>query len=310
MIASLILGLLAAFVWFMQLASVSHLSGSDAAGNSLSEAFAAIEIVILWLLLGTLVLVATVKGRVSMPASLPALLAIPASGVAALTALDLLAHPAEPPYLWPMIISAAVPPLILLFCVWAVVPPARRAVPSWFVAAIVWGATLLFSTTIWPFQQIRASVVQQQIAEQANWAADFAKMPRDAPLWDWIPFLDTPNEERLVAVIQAVRQLPGRQEQAETMLDRDDFPLWYLGRFDLISGSDTLRQGPCVIATSGRAPGPPAGSNQALCGRPPPGHRRGRGDAVSRWLRLRLRRGVPGVGDDGDGVSRPGIRDL
>jgi len=233
MIASLILGLLAAFVWFVQLATVSDLSGGDAAGNGLSQAFAGFEIIILWLLLGALVLIAGVKGRVSMPVVLPALVALPASGVAALAVLGLLAHPADPPYLWPMIVSAAVPPLVLLFCVWAIVPMARQSVPSWFVAASVWGATVLLSTTIWPFQQIRNSVIRQEAAEQANWAADFEKLPRDAPLWDWTPFLDTPNEDRQAAVIQGIQYLPRRQDEAETMLDRGDFPLLYLRRFDL-----------------------------------------------------------------------------
>jgi hypothetical protein len=123
--------------------------------------------------------------------------------------------------------------LVLLFCAWAIVPAARRSVPSWFVAATVWSATLLLSTTIWPFQQIRDSVVHQEIAEQANWAADFSKLPRDAPLWDWTPFLDTPNEDRQAAVIQGIQYLPRRQDEAETMLDRGDFPLLYLRRFDL-----------------------------------------------------------------------------
>ncbi len=148
-------------------------------------------------------------------------------------ALGLLSHPNSPPFLWPIVVSAAVPPLILLFCLWAAVPLARRALPAWSVAGLVWGATAVASVAILPLEQVREGVTAQRNIERETWAADFAKLPKDAPLWDWTPFLATPDDERLSAVINGIRQLDRRQADAETMLDRGDLPLRFMSQFDL-----------------------------------------------------------------------------
>ena len=76
-------------------------------------------------------------------------------------------------------------------------------------------------------------VTAQRNMERETWAADFAKLPKDAPLWDWTPFLATPDDERLSAVINGIRQLDRRQADAETMLDRGDLPLRFMSQFDL-----------------------------------------------------------------------------
>ena len=51
-----------ALLWAIALAASSHLSGSDAAGNGLAQAFAAIELFVLWALLAILTIVAAVGG--------------------------------------------------------------------------------------------------------------------------------------------------------------------------------------------------------------------------------------------------------
>jgi hypothetical protein len=115
-----IFGLLAAFVWVVQLATLSHLSSSDAAGNGLAQAFAMLEILLPWGLLAVLVILGCMVGGVRLPVLAPGVVLLPLSGVAAMQALDLLSEPNTPPFLWPIVVSATVPPLIALFCVWAV----------------------------------------------------------------------------------------------------------------------------------------------------------------------------------------------
>jgi hypothetical protein len=74
---------------------------------------------------------------------------------------------------------------------------------------------------------------EQEAAERDKYAADFASLPPDSPLWDLTPFLITPDDTRKDAVLERIRHLAPRQSQAEIMLDRGDFPLGYLGQFKL-----------------------------------------------------------------------------
>jgi hypothetical protein len=49
----------------------------------------------------------------------------------------------------------------------------------------------------------------------------------------WTPFLARCDETKRNAVLERIRHLDRRQNDAEIMLDRGDFPLLYLGSFDL-----------------------------------------------------------------------------
>jgi hypothetical protein len=63
--------------------------------------------------------------------------------------------------------------------------------------------------------------------------ADLARVPAGAAMWEWTPFLDTRDDTKRAKVLDSIRGLEQRQAQAETMLDRGDFPIHYLGFFDL-----------------------------------------------------------------------------
>ena len=228
-----IIGLLAALVWVVQLATLSDLSGSDAAGNGLAQGFAMLEIFLLWGLLAVLVIISAVAGTLPLPAVLPGVVLLPLSCAAAMAALDLLSDPNRPPFLWPIIVSATVPPLIGLIYLWSVLPPLRHTIPVWFAAGLVWGGTTLSSASVLPMAHVRQSILAQEQIRQNNWAADFARLPADAPLWEWTPLLATRSEVRRNDVLERIRKLDRRQADAETMLDRGDFPLRYLGQFEL-----------------------------------------------------------------------------
>ena len=231
--ASIGLSVLALLFWVLQVATLSDLSSSDAAGNGLAQAFGAIEIVILWALLAILMLIAAVQGFIPWPAGLAALVLVPASAVVALTALGLLAHPRVSPFLWPIIIPALVPPLIVAFCFWSLVPSIRAVIPAAVAAGFVWGATLVLCLAIAPMLHLRDLAEQRKAAAREKYAVDFASLPLGSPLWDWTPFLATPDDTRRQAVLERIRHLDRRQTQSEIMLDRGDFPLGFLGSFDL-----------------------------------------------------------------------------
>jgi len=219
--------------WIAQLPGLSSMGGSDAAGNAISQALAALSVGALWLALAVLMLLACAKGEMPKAAAVAALVLVPASGVAAFMAADLLATPHLAPFRWPILIPALVPPLIVAFSLWALLPPLRKAIPAPIAAGVTWGATLLLCLAMFPMQQARQRVVGDIIAKREKADAAYAALPADAPLWDLAPFLDAPNQITVNAVVDRMRARANRQSEAETMLARGDFPLRYLGRIDL-----------------------------------------------------------------------------
>ena len=162
-----------------------------------------------------------------------ALLLIPASGFAAMTALELLAMPELAPHRWPILIPGLVPPLVLAYCGWALIPAIRAAVPAGLAAGIVWGTTLLLCVAVVPFVRSRRVATDQEAAARVRFDETLARLPADAPLWEWTRFLATRDETKAGAVLERIRHLDRRQSDAETMLDRGEFPLSYLGSLDL-----------------------------------------------------------------------------
>jgi hypothetical protein len=231
--ASLGLGALAIVLWVLQLATLADLGRSDAAGDALAQACASVEILALWAVLFVMAAVASLERAVPKVATLAALVLVPASGFAALTALRLLADPDVSPHHWPIVIPALVPPLVLAFCAWASIPSMRAAVPAGFAAAIAWGGTLVLCALLAPLLHVRNVATDRDRAERARYDERFASLPGDAPLWAWTPFLATRDETKASAVLAGIRRLERRQRDAEIMLDRGDFPLSYLGSFDL-----------------------------------------------------------------------------
>jgi len=232
-VAGIVLTVPIALVWLVQVGGLDDLNSSDAAGNGLAQAFAAIAIVVLWVLLAVLTLVAGIKGRIACPSVVAAMLLIPASGIASLAALQLLIHPNIAPYRWPLVVPALVPPLIVAFCLWAMLPSLRARIGSGVAIASTWGAIFVLSVAIIPMWQMRGAAVVQASNESAQSAAEFAKLPADSPLWVWTPFLGSRNAVQADAALDRARHLARRQADAEVMLERGDFPLGYLGRFDL-----------------------------------------------------------------------------
>ena len=228
-----ICGVLAVILWVPELAILNSLHGSDAAGNAISQGFAAIGAILLWLALSGIVIVAAVGGRLPPTAVLPGVVLIPLSGVASMTALDLMSHRDGPPYMWPIVIAATGPLSVMLFGLWTIVPRARAAIPVWLAASATWGTILIATVSIWPMHQIRHAFEVQREQRQELWEATWAKLPRDAPLWDWFPLLITANGNFESEVLEGIQHLDRRQSDAEIMLERGDFPLEYLNRIDL-----------------------------------------------------------------------------
>jgi hypothetical protein len=227
-VASLVLAALCGLLWMVIAPSLAGLSSSDPAGNAMAQGFAGLGLILLWILLSILALIAAAKG--TMPSwARPALLLVPASGVAAFTALELLSRPGNPPWLWPMLIPTFVPPLIVSYCLLALLRPPITG-PR---AAALLGAIALLSAAVVPLYAIRSASVAQEENTSASQRATIASLPADAPLWEFMPFLDASDQRIGNEARERIRALPRRQADAEAMLVRGDFPLGYLGSFAL-----------------------------------------------------------------------------
>jgi hypothetical protein len=227
---SIVLGVIAGLLWVLHLATVASLGRSDAAGNAIGEAYAAIQIIALWLVLTIMTVIASLKGAASRPAMAAALVIVPGSGFVAMAAADLLARAHLSPFLWPMVIPAAVPPLVVIWCMVALLGRTRIA---GIATAALPAAMLAVCLLIQPLFQMRKAVDDLETARLEKYDTDLARVPANAPLWDWTPFLDTRDNTKRAKVLDSIRGIDQRQTQAEAMLDRGDFPLGYLGFFDL-----------------------------------------------------------------------------
>ena len=90
----------------------------------------------------------------------------------------------------------------------------------------------MLCVSIVPLHSMRDLAIEQEAAERANYDADLARLPADAPLWAWAPFLKTRDETKRGAVLDRICRLDRRQSDAAIMLERGDFPLLYLGSLD------------------------------------------------------------------------------
>jgi hypothetical protein len=226
----IVLGALIGLLWMLNLATLASLGNSDAAGNALGEAYAAIQIIALWSLLTVMTLIAGVMGTAPKPAIAAALVIVPASGFVVMSAADLLTRAHLSPHLWPIVIPAAIPPLAVIWCFLALLgrtPLARIALGA--LPVVMLAVCLL----IQPLSLMRKAVNDTETARLQKYDADLARVPAGAAMWEWTPFLDTRDDTKRAKILDNIRGLAQRQDQAEQMLDRGDFPVGYLGFFDL-----------------------------------------------------------------------------
>jgi hypothetical protein len=111
-------------------------------------------------------------------------------------------------------------------------PHLPQSFARWSTIAL-WSAVIGLCLCYLPLSKSREAVEAQEQAAAQKYDADLAKLPADAPLWEWAPFLVTRNDIKRDEVVFRIRKLDRRQSDAEMMLERGDFPLGFLADFDL-----------------------------------------------------------------------------
>jgi hypothetical protein len=184
-------------------------------------------------MLAVLALIAWVRGDMPLRLGICALIFIPAACVASFEALNLLSDPYKPPYLWPILVPATAPPFVVLFCFWALAPSLRRSIPPAIVGGSVFGVIFVLCAALYPMEKMREAVNQKEVEALQRYDDDYAALNPNAPLWDWVRFLNTRNDTLRSTILKRMGVLERRQSDAEIMLDRGDFPLGVINSLDL-----------------------------------------------------------------------------
>jgi len=233
----------ACFFYIAVLACIEDLHYSDAAGRGLAAAFALIYGLVLWTLLGGLLAIAGIQGRMPLWAGITATVLLPLSGVSAAIAVDLFRTEGR----WFSIVPVLLPPVIAAYAMWARLPQTHRALPPTVTSAVAWGAVLLLTLAPLPqffaIQAEHAAIAARQEAERnaalaqeeqrrREKLARFEKLTADSPLWEWAEFIN--DKELTLRAVQGARALTHRQADAETALHKGmGFPLVEYGQLDL-----------------------------------------------------------------------------
>jgi len=246
-VGAVMLAVLAGLLYFAELA-IMHDSGfSDAAGNSLADAFVELLAIALWIVLAGLMLVAFKNGRMPDWAAIGALVLLPLSGYASFTATNLYAAN----HGWTSIIPTLVPPVIVLYALWIRIPALVAALPETSVSALAGGALVaLIAASIWgsyldglaapereaklqiAYENMRAEQEKTSAEDRARDEAKFAALSPDSPLRDYLEYLNG-SDARARQAMEGARHARSRQADAVALLqDRDGLidmrELWQL----------------------------------------------------------------------------------
>lgn len=228
-IAAALLLIATILLYVAVVANIATMNDSDPAGNGLSYAYGVFLTVGLWVLMGLLMIAAAAWGDMPGWARLPAVILVPASGAAALTAMTLMRAPGGST--WPILIPALAPLLVVAQALSAFVPALRM---SRNAAAGIWSAVLVLALLPWPVTIARdraaterrarieaeyeAERVQRETTKREATREKFARLDANSPLWEWWDFT-LPGSELRDQALAAMRTLPRRQVEAQSMLE-------------------------------------------------------------------------------------------
>src|SRR6266568_2644348 len=145
-IGAALLAFSAGLLYVVEMATLYDSGHSDAAGNALTDAFVALLAIALWIVLAGLMLVAFKNGRMPIWAAIGALVLLPLSGYASVTAADLYTRYGG----WPFIVPTLVPPVIVIYALWIRIPVLVAALPETLSSALAGSAiAALIAASIW-----------------------------------------------------------------------------------------------------------------------------------------------------------------
>lgn len=266
-VGTILLLVLAAFLYAAMLACIADAANGDAFGRALASAYGALLGGVLWLILAALLILAVARGRMPLWATLAMAVLWPLSAIAAWMANDAYAR-GDASAIW---VAAALPPLFALYALWARLPALHPTFRAGATSA-VFGIAIAFFTLAPLVAATRAALpdperdarleaagkaqeeerARERQAQLDRDEAEFARLGPDSPLEDYLIYLSSMTyEER---ALTGIRQVRNRQANAMALLQKGPLdPLRELWRFDVAPTAELCQAyGAALAAAAGK----------------------------------------------------------
>ena len=279
-IGTLALIILAGLLYAAMMACIADAQGGDAFGRSMALAVGALIGTVLWLVMGGLLIVAAIKGEMSLGARIACFILLPASCVGMWIAGDAYGS-GDRSAIW---VAALLPPLIVLYAARARFPSLRRKIGEGVANIVLGGVIILLTATPLvksvlperrdPVAEARAMVEekarqdeeeQRQQEDRDREAAKFAALNPDSSLRDYLDFL-MGGDSRYRQALAGARLVKSRQADAVTLLQQGKIDqLTDLWQLDIEPASMCAAYGAALSGmASNIAPGRPNSIGVAL----------------------------------------------
>jgi hypothetical protein len=279
-IGTLVLIILAGFLYAGMMVCFADVRNNDAFGRGLAAAFGAIIGTVLWLAMSGLLIIAAIKGAMSRGAAVACFILMPASCTAMWIAGDAYAA-GDSSAIW---VAALLPPLIVLYALRARLPSLRQRISEGVANIVLGGVIVLLTAT--PLvksalpvprdseAEARAMVEekarqdkeeQRQQESRTREEARFASLTPDSSLRDYLDFLMGGDSHYLKALAGA-RLVKSRQADAVALLQEGKIDrLADLWQYDIDPASMCVAYGGALAGmASNIAPGLPNSLGVAL----------------------------------------------
>lgn len=223
----------ALFLYAVTAATVADSRGSDAAGNALSQAYAAMLGGLLWIAIAVLLVMARARGAMLRWAPWALFLLVPAAIVAFFLAVGRFGDGDRSA----LIVVFALPALVMLYALWARFPALHATLrPAGTSAALLAMMAVLSIGTIVvgsrasvpnpKAPEVRAAAEKARLEQEAKArrdsqereAAAFAALGPDSHLTDYLPYLH--NRGFADRALQGVQKVKTRQADAIALLEQ------------------------------------------------------------------------------------------
>jgi hypothetical protein len=231
-VGAVMLAILAGLLYAAELAIIRDASSGYGAGDSLDAAFVAVFAVALWIVLAGLMLVAFKNGKMPEWVAIAALVLLPLSGRASVTAAGIYATNHD----WTWIVPVLAPPVIVVYALWIRIPALVAALSEQFASALAGAALVaLIAASAWasyldelaaPARQEKLQAAyKEQLAldekiaaeDRARDEARFAALGPDSPLRDYLEYVNS-SDDRVPLAMEGARHARSRQADAVALL--------------------------------------------------------------------------------------------
>jgi hypothetical protein len=204
---------------------------SDAAGNGMTQGFAFLLAILLWILLGVLLLISGTRNKLPGVSVLITLLLYAGGAAGYFVALNILKELASGDRFEFLlrIVVVACPWAVVWYCLWNFFPGVRAVVPTMVANCVAVVPVLLLAAVPWLVQgpanaimTARRQAFQDAYDKQQKLVLEINALPADTPLIAFLGHTDSPSSDASGAAISRMRTLARRQTETEELLHKQD----------------------------------------------------------------------------------------